>query len=113
MGVIPKSKKVRKASSRPVNGQTTSLRMSGAKKAEYYVDTLLKQKGRCAICGISASKLSKKLTIDHCHNTGILRGLLCMSCNTGLGFFCDDVSLLQKAQAYLRKRGLQYSREAI
>lgn len=55
----------------------------------------------CAICG-RESNPNKALAFDHCHSTGELRGLLCDSCNTGVGCFRDDVALLQKAIDYLK-----------
>jgi len=55
--------------------------------------------GRCDICG----KPQKKPGLDHCHRTGQLRGVLCHSCNVGIGFFKDDPKLLAAAIAYLKK----------
>jgi len=55
------------------------------------------QQGRCAICD-----KEEKLMVDHDHDTGEVRGLLCRKCNTGLGFFGDDVTLLLKAADFLR-----------
>lgn len=63
------------------------------------------QGGLCAVCRKpeavtrAGSKLS--LAVDHCHNTGKVRGLLCTSCNNGLGRFKDDPELLRAAIAYL------------
>ena len=54
------------------------------------------QKGRCAIC-----QSEDRLVIDHDHDTGAVRGLLCHGCNVGLGFFRDDPSRLEGAIAYL------------
>lgn len=56
------------------------------------------QLGRCQICG---GDLNHSLNVDHDHKTGTVRGLLCSSCNTGLGLFRDDVGTLVKAIAYL------------
>jgi len=50
----------------------------------------------CQICGREG-----KLHIDHCHETGKVRGVLCLACNTGLGNFKDDVAMLDKAKQYL------------
>jgi hypothetical protein len=54
----------------------------------------------CALCFTSDPK---KLCIDHDHSTGQVRGLLCHSCNAGLGAFNDDIQLLHRAMAYVRK----------
>jgi hypothetical protein len=64
---------------------------------------LTKQEGRCAICGIHQSELKRGLAVDHNHNTGIVRGLLCHRCNIGIGYFHDDAELIKKSIAYLEK----------
>jgi len=46
-----------------------------------------KQQGKCAICGIHQSELYRSLDVDHNHNSGKVRGLLCNSCNMKLGIF--------------------------
>ncbi len=56
------------------------------------------QGGACAVC----RRISKRLCIDHCHETGRIRGLLCYSCNSGLGQLGDDPELLERGVAYLR-----------
>ncbi len=58
------------------------------------------QGGVCAIC----SKKPKRgfLCVDHCHRTGMIRGLLCAKCNSGLGFYDDDPNRTQAATGYLR-----------
>ncbi|QZE11266.1 HNH endonuclease [Streptomyces phage Forrest] len=58
-----------------------------------------KQNGVCAICGGRDEDVS--LAVDHCHSTGIVRGLLCRKCNMGLGYFDDDIEKMTKAIAYL------------
>lgn len=55
------------------------------------------QGGVCAIC----SRVPKRWSIDHCHSTGKVRGLLCTTCNSGLGFFRDDTDVLHTAIGYL------------
>jgi hypothetical protein len=60
------------------------------------------QGGRCAICGDEA-----KLDVDHCHSGGHVRGLLCASCNQGLGHFKDDRARLQRAIDYLGEAALE------
>lgn len=65
------------------------------------------QDGKCAICGKAeqscdgASGKLRDLSIDHDHETGDARGLLCNRCNRGLGYFMDSAELLRAAIAYL------------
>lgn len=68
-----------------------------------YDELYTKQNGCCAICGAHESEQSKALSADHCHKTQIVRGLLCMSCNTGLGFFKDNKKFLLEAISYLER----------
>lgn len=65
---------------------------------EQYEAMFEQQKGLCAICPLP---LKGKGNIDHCHETGKVRGLLCKECNQGLGYFKDNVGVLQKAINYL------------
>jgi len=67
---------------------------------EGYLEMFKSQNGVCAICCNPEKK--KRLAVDHCHNTGKIRGLLCARCNTSIGRFNDDVELLQKAIDYLK-----------
>ena len=61
------------------------------------------QDGGCKICGHkpTGEKRDRYLAVDHCHDTGAVRGLLCSACNSGLGHFKDDPLLLEKAIRYL------------
>ena len=61
------------------------------------------QNGRCAICDKTPQENGKRLTIDHCHKTGKVRGLLCYRCNTGLASFKDELRLVSEAVTYLAK----------
>ena len=54
------------------------------------------QDGRCLIC-----RVHEATSVDHCHATGGIRGLLCRACNAGLGFFRDDPRLMRAAALYL------------
>jgi len=56
---------------------------------------LMKARG-CDICG----RHRQVMCIDHCHETGKVRGVLCNKCNTALGFLDEDVVLMQKMIAY-------------
>lgn len=58
------------------------------------------QEGKCRICWRKFDK-EVKAVVDHCHQTGRIRGLLCNRCNTGLGFFLDSENLLVRAIQYL------------
>lgn len=58
------------------------------------------QDNRCAICK-EVFKSSRATHIDHCHDTGKVRGLLCHSCNVGIGHLKDSVMVLQNAIDYL------------
>lgn len=73
---------------------------------DWFNDRLSDQHGVCAICGNpETAKRSGKivcLAVDHCHASGKNRGLLCMSCNTGLGYFKDSCETLLSAVSYLR-----------
>jgi len=59
------------------------------------------QEGRCAICGTPDGGKKARLFVDHCHESGQVRGLLCSSCNSGLGFFQDNKTMLSRAIEYL------------
>jgi hypothetical protein len=59
--------------------------------------------GCCKICKTHYSEFSKRLAVDHDHNTGKIRGLLCLYCNTGLGKFKDSTKLLNEAIKYLEE----------
>ena len=58
------------------------------------------QGGKCAICQI-ATGASRRLSVDHDHATGRVRGLLCRPCNTLLGHLRDDTKAIQRAYFYL------------
>lgn len=61
------------------------------------------QGGGCAICGSETPKRknSVHLVVDHCHETGVIRGLLCYKCNVGLGSFEDNIDWLKRAIEYV------------
>lgn len=62
-----------------------------------------RQEGGCAICGLpQMSKRNTRLCVDHDHETGEVRGLLCDGCNRGIGLLKDDYRLLERAAGYLR-----------
>jgi hypothetical protein len=72
---------------------------------EQYEQMLEAQNGGCAICK-SPSK-GGVLHVDHCHASGVVRGLLCPECNKALGLFRDSTDALLRAIQYLRKPNVQ------
>lgn len=75
--------------------------------AHEHSEMLIKQKNVCAIClnpeSVMRNGYIKKLAIDHCHENGKIRGLLCQFCNAGIGYFKDNPELLQSAIIYLKQ----------
>jgi len=59
---------------------------------------LIEEAGRCAICYKTTD-----LCVDHCHETDVIRGILCGNCNRGLGLFFDNPTKLASAIKYLQK----------
>lgn len=68
---------------------------------EKYNKILDKQNGVCAVCGSSSEK--RKFSVDHDHETGKIRGLLCRGCNVGIGNLKDDIIVIENALNYLKK----------
>ncbi len=72
-----------------------------------YNKLLAEQGGVCSICGRPETHTyrgkTKKLSVDHNHETGEIRGLLCYKCNLGIGQFEDSIELLDRAKRYLTK----------
>lgn len=65
------------------------------------VDALIeKQGGVCTICGRTPERLAS-WHVDHCHETGVVRGILCIDCNQGIGKFHEDPERLRAAADYL------------
>lgn len=72
---------------------------------EKYAAMVVQQNGGCAICGTLEEKAGRfgVFDVDHDHETGIVRGLLCSRCNRGIGVFSDNVELVRRAFEYLAK----------
>lgn len=71
---------------------------------EDYELMLNAQGGACAICGSDQVRgFGKRMAVDHCHDTGKVRGILCGNCNRGIGNFAHDPELLEAASRYLRR----------
>ena len=66
-----------------------------------YQELLNQQGGGCAICGKPESEFKYPLNVDHDHETGFVRGLLCPKCNTAIGYLNDDKELIARALNYM------------
>ncbi len=70
----------------------------------HYTSLLDKQQGVCAACRKPEQrKRKKRLSVDHNHTTGKVRGLLCTACNTGLGLLKDDFDTLLNLAKYVQE----------
>lgn len=69
---------------------------------ENYRTMLREQNFGCAICGTKKNSNGKSLYVDHCHDTGKVRGLLCRKCNTGIGLLGDNFNKIEKTLKYLK-----------
>jgi NAD-dependent SIR2 family protein deacetylase len=66
---------------------------------EAYEDLLALQHGACAVCNATPRRIA--LHVDHDHETGEIRGLLCFRCNNALGLLREDVVILERALQYV------------
>ena len=67
--------------------------------ADEYDAVIAKANGACELCAAT----DRKLVLDHCHSTGVIRGVLCTACNTSIGKLGDTSKSLLRAVAYLQK----------
>lgn len=83
-----------------------NLKKSTGLTLEQYQILLDKQQGKCAICNqASESKRFTRLHVDHNHDNGEIRGLLCSSCNTAIGLLKEDPQVLRNCIEYLKRGG--------
>ena len=80
----------------PIRARARKLRNRYGITIEDFNDRLTAQNGLCAIC-----KTRPASCVDHCHATGVVRGLLCRHCNQLLGMAFDDIATLNAAIKYL------------
>lgn len=91
--------------------RTQTLKKYGLSDTEF--DRLLDdQQHRCKICLEQFTEM-RDPKIDHCHTSGQVRGLLCVTCNAGLGSFKDDAEMLARAISYLGNQPPRSSVETI
>lgn len=79
------------------------LRRNYGITVEQYQAMFEAQQGKCAICGNHQSECKRRLAVDHDHDTGTIRALLCDNCNPGIGYFKHSVERLELAIRYLKK----------
>jgi hypothetical protein len=70
---------------------------------DQYNKMLSDQNNSCKVCNTHESKLTRKLSVDHCHTTGKVRGMLCSACNTSLGQLKEDTKIMQKLIEYVKE----------
>jgi len=95
----------------PLKKRNENLKRSYGITMNEYNEMLEKQNGKCAICGTTETKGRKSgrgggadvFAVDHCHDTGDVRGLLCHSCNRAMGLLGDNTHILQSMIEYLYK----------
>lgn len=87
----------------PEKNKNIYLKYNYGIELEEYNKLFELQKGSCLICGIHQSELDRPLCVDHNHDTNKVRGLLCNSCNSILGYACDNINILNNAIEYLKQ----------
>lgn len=83
-----------------------ALRKAYGLSLEQVEQMIAAQGGKCPICERQISVFGRGhggCAVDHDHDTGDVRAILCHSCNTGIGSFGDDVQLIERALLYLMK----------
>lgn len=89
----------------PERSRASQLKFRYGLSVEDYTALLESQNSCCAVCSTPQPGGMGSWHVDHCHDTGRIRGLLCSTCNVGIGMFKDSPDLLAAAVAYL-SRGL-------
>lgn len=88
--------------------QASSLKRLYGITTEQYENIIVLQNNGCGICGMtqkeSVNKFKIRLVVDHNHETGEIRGVLCSSCNRSLGLLGDNIEKLNLAIEYLKKK---------
>jgi hypothetical protein len=94
-----------KANYDPIKNRSKNLKTRFGLSLEDYDQMLLDQSGCCKICGTNSPGNKGRFVVDHNHTTNEVRGLLCWSCNVGIGHLQDNPSILLSAFNYLSTNG--------
>lgn len=112
-----------KVSTRTVSGREHTCRSCGKLwerygiTAEEYISLFEAQNGQCAICSVSVIPFTRSAHVDHDHTCcsgqaascgKCIRGILCNTCNVGIGYFKDKPELLRRAAGYLTTKGVNH-----
>ena len=92
----------------PVWARTRSYKQFHGITWDEFLTKIKTQNGKCAICGVlldvgSKDRSLNKACMDHDHETGENRDVLCSSCNSALGFFRENLKILESAVSYIKK----------
>jgi len=66
-------------------------------------EKLIQQNSQCSICGLTPEENGKALAVDHDHDTGKIRDLLCNNCNVVVGFLNERIDLCDKVKDYISR----------
>ena len=86
----------------PYYSKAVNLRKHYGITLDQFNQMLADQGGVCKICGNPEPRAGNNLSVDHCHDTKIVRSLLCSNCNTVLGHAKDSISTLERCIEYLK-----------
>lgn len=89
--------------SKTITRQRNLEKNFGKGVVDTYKEMFEEQGGVCAICKSPENGRYVHLSIDHCHNTSKIRGLLCNNCNRGIGLLKDSPLFLREAANYVEK----------
>jgi hypothetical protein len=93
----------KKQSNPPDSERWRKLQIKYGVSRSLYESLVIKQDGKCAVCRSSDPRNNRGvLVVDHCHDTGRIRGLLCTPCNTAIGNLGDTLEGIEAAARYLR-----------
>ena len=81
--------------------QATIIKRTYGLSKKQYLALFEKQNNQCPGCLCEITPYTRKSHVDHDHETGEVRGILCMGCNSGLGYLKDDVKRLERLTQYL------------